>query len=90
LFKEFLGAYLASGGTMSGVVRSVVQVDVLRSGIVLVPKPLAELPEIKRTVIMAEDPMGKALSKASTEDLLKIKGIVEQELRRREEAGKEA
>jgi len=58
--------------------------------VMLVEKSFFEFPEIKRPVIMGEDLVREALSKASTEDLLKIKGAVEQELRRREEAGKEA
>jgi len=90
LFREFLGCYLTAGGDPFNAVRTVINLEALRRGMMPVEKPLFELPEIERVVITEKDLVRKALSGASTEDLLKIRGIIEQELRRREEAGKEA
>jgi len=84
LFREFLGCYLSAGGSPFRAVRMVVNLEALQRGVMLVEKSFFELPEIKRPVIMGEDLVRETLSKASNEDLLKIKGIIEQELKRRE------
>jgi len=86
LFREFLGCYLTAGGDPFNAMRAVINLEALQRGVVLVEKSLFELPGIEKAVITEEDLVRGALSRASTEDLLKIRGIVKQELRRREEA----
>jgi len=83
LFREFLGCYLTAGGDPFRAVRMVVNLEALRRGVMLVEKSFFELPGVERAVIMDEDLVRGMLGKASTEDLLKIKGVVEQELKRR-------
>jgi hypothetical protein len=83
LFREFLGCYLTAGGDPFRAVRMVVNLEALRRGVMLVEKSFFELPGVERAVIMDEDLVRGMLGKASTEDLLKLKGLVEQELKRR-------
>jgi len=85
LCGEFLTAYLASGGGALGVMRMLTYLDALRRGKILVEKSLVELPQIKKAVILDEDVLREMACKSSVEDLLKIKRVVEQELRKREE-----
>jgi len=83
LYAEILASYLASGGDVLGAVEAMARLSALQRGVMLVEKPLDKYFNFEQAVLAPETVAKEALSKVRREDLLKLKGLVEQELKRR-------
>jgi len=83
LLGETLANYLASGGDVLGAVEAMARLSAMRRGVMLVEKPLDKHFSFERTILAPEAVAKEALSKVERKDLLKLKGLIEQELKRR-------